>query len=63
MIHTTSMATGVDPGAQALSTIGAVSGAAPKSAQFAPYGTGEIWRVPPILWIMIVAPSGFRKTV
>jgi hypothetical protein len=62
MIFVTSMATGADPGAQALATIAAVSGAAPKNARFAPYGPDEIWRVPPIVWVMIVAPSGFRKT-
>jgi hypothetical protein len=62
MIFVTSMATGIDPGAQALATIAAVSGAAPKDATFAPYGLDEIWRVPPIVWVMIVAPSGFRKT-
>jgi hypothetical protein len=62
MVFTTAQAIGVDPAAQALATLAAISGAAPKSSKFAPYGTDEIWRVPPILWTMIVAPSGFRKT-
>jgi hypothetical protein len=62
MVFTTAMATGVDPAAQALATLAAISGAAPKSSKLAPYGTDEIWRVPRILWFMINAPSGFRKT-
>jgi hypothetical protein len=62
MVFVTSEATGCDPSAQALATLAAVSGAAPKSSKLAPYGANEIWRAPPGLWIMIVAPSGFRKT-
>ena len=62
MISLTSEATGVDPGAQALTALAAVSGAAPKNSRLAPYGADEIWRVPPLLWFMIIAPSGFRKT-
>ena len=62
MISVTSEATGVDPGAQALTALAAVSGAAPKNSRLAPYGADEIWRVPPLLWFMIIAPSGFRKT-
>ena len=62
MVFETAMAAGADPGVQALATLAAVSGAAPKNAKLFPYGTSEPWWVPPIIWAMIVARSGFRKT-
>jgi hypothetical protein len=52
---------GLDFGAQALAYIAAASGAAPKNARFAPYRHSG-WSVPPIVWIMLIADSGQRKT-
>jgi hypothetical protein len=52
---------GLDFGAQALTFISAASGAAPKNARFRPY-THSDWSVPPIVWIMLIADSGQRKT-
>jgi hypothetical protein len=62
MVFELGMSTGVDPGAQGISTLCAVSGAAPKNARFFPYGSAERWSVPPIIWAMIIALSGQRKT-
>ena len=51
---------GVDFGAQAMACIAAASGAAPKDSTFAPYGVH--WIVRAIIWVMIVADSGQKKT-
>jgi hypothetical protein len=52
---------GVDFSAQAMIYIAAASGAAPKNARFAPYQK-SLWAVPPIVWMMLLAMSGQRKT-
>lgn len=52
---------GLDFPALAMSYIAAASGAAPKDARFSPF-QGDAWRVPPIVWLMLVAESGQRKT-
>jgi hypothetical protein len=52
---------GVDFNAQAMAYIAAASGAAPKNARFTPYQKGH-WDVPPIIWLMLLAMSGQRKT-
>jgi hypothetical protein len=52
---------GVDAGAQGMAMLTAASGAAPKNARLAPYA-GTNWLVPPIVWTMVVADSGQRKT-
>ena len=52
---------GLDFPALAMSYITAASGAAPKDARFYPFQDGA-WRVPPIIWLMLVAESGQRKT-
>jgi hypothetical protein len=62
MVFELADAGGVDPGAQAIATLCAISGAAPKNSRFYPYGTAERWSVPPIIWAMVVAISGQRKT-
>ena len=58
-----SLRDGVDYAAQSIAYICAASGAAPKNIQFAPYKSdGDGWSVPPIIWLMIIAESGQRKT-
>lgn len=52
---------GVDYGAQCLAYLAAASGAAPKDARFMPY-PHDGWSVPPIIWVMVIAESGQRKT-
>lgn len=52
---------GVDPGAQAMAYLAAGSGAAHKAARFFPYANSD-WGVPAILWVMLLALSGQRKT-
>jgi hypothetical protein len=52
---------GVDYGAQCLAYLAAGSGAAPKDARFMPYPHPG-WAVPPIIWVMVIAESGQRKT-
>jgi hypothetical protein len=56
-----SLRDGVDYGAQCFAHIVAASGAAPKDARFAPYPHAA-WSVPPIIWGMLIAESGQRKT-
>lgn len=62
MIFETAMSAGLDPGAQALATLCAISGAACKSTRLYPHGRSENWWVPPLIWGMVVAPVGYRKT-
>jgi hypothetical protein len=62
MVFELADAGGVDPGAQSIATLCAISGAAPKNDRFYPYGCAERWSVPPIIWAMVVAISGQRKT-
>jgi hypothetical protein len=64
MIHELAHTSGTDPGALGMAALAAVSGAAPKSFIFLPKGedTETGWKVRPILWVMIDAPSGQRKT-
>jgi hypothetical protein len=52
---------GVCPGALAMAHLAAVSGAAHKATRFKPYHNSE-WDVPPVVWIMLIAMSGQRKT-
>jgi hypothetical protein len=52
---------GVCPGALAMAYLAAVSGAAHKGSRFKPYQTSD-WCVPPIVWVMVIADSGQRKT-
>jgi hypothetical protein len=52
---------GYDPAALMLSFIGAGSAAADKRARFRPYHQTD-WEVPPIIWVVLVAQSGSRKT-
>jgi hypothetical protein len=56
-----SLRDGVDFAAQSIAYIAAASGAAPKNVRFAPY-KDDGWAVPPILWVMLIAESGQRKT-
>jgi hypothetical protein len=56
-----SLRDGVDFSAQAVAHIAAASGAAPKDARFAPYQRSG-WSVPPIIWVLLLAESGQRKT-
>jgi hypothetical protein len=53
---------GVDLGVLGTSVLGAASAGAPKNARFAPY-LGGGWKVPPIVWCMLVGESGLRKTL
>jgi hypothetical protein len=62
MVFERSMAAGLDPGAQGIAALCAISGAAPKNARFHPYGKDGDWAVPPIIWGMIVQLSGQRKS-
>jgi hypothetical protein len=55
-----SLRDGADYGALCSAYLAAASGAAPKDARFVPYGTR--WKVPPILWLLLVAESAWRKT-
>jgi hypothetical protein len=52
---------GLDLGALAMAYVIAVSGAANKQARFEPYQHPD-WSVPPIVYAMPIADSGFRKT-
>lgn len=55
------LADGVDMGAQAMAFIAAASGAADKQSRLDAYLNGR-FMVPPIIWAMVVADSGMRKT-
>jgi hypothetical protein len=61
MIFALALRDGVCPGALAMAYLAAVSGAANKSSRFHPYQNSD-WSVPPIIWTMIIADSGQRKT-
>jgi hypothetical protein len=52
---------GLDLGALGASMITAASGAADKRATLTPY-IGSNWRVLPVLWLMLIAEPGQRKT-
>jgi hypothetical protein len=62
MLYLLAESDGVDPGALGLAVLAAVSGAANKASKFWPYGTHLRFRVPPIVWCFVDAPSGQRKT-
>jgi hypothetical protein len=62
MLFAMSARDGVDVGAQGMTLLSAASGAAPKNARFLPYGEGSGWWVPPIIWVVVIAVSGQRKT-
>jgi hypothetical protein len=55
------VADGVDMGAQAMAFLAAASGAADKQSRLDVYLNGR-FMVPPILWVMILAESGMRKS-
>jgi hypothetical protein len=52
---------GVDPGALGAALMTAFSGAADKRSLLNPYA-GAHWSVPPILWLMLIAEPGLKKT-
>jgi hypothetical protein len=52
---------GLDLGALGATMLTAASGAADKRTSLVPYA-GSSWRVRPILWLMLVAETGQRKT-
>jgi hypothetical protein len=52
---------GLDLGASGSAMITAASGAADKRATLTPYA-GSQWTVPPVLWLMLIAEPGQRKT-
>jgi Protein of unknown function (DUF3987)/DnaB-like helicase N terminal domain len=62
MIAAIAELSGIDPGAAGIAALAAGSGAIPKNCSFRPYGSNHPWRVPPIVWAMLVARSGQRKT-
>jgi hypothetical protein len=62
MLFAMSARDGVDVGAQGMTLLSAASGAAPKNARFLPYSDGSAWWVPPIIWVLVIALSGQRKT-
>ena len=55
------IADGVDMGAQAMAFLAATSGAADKQSRLNVYPNGR-FMVPPVLWLMILAESGMRKS-
>ncbi len=57
-----SLRDGVDFGVLCMTVISAASAAAPKNGRFSPYMAGH-WKVPPIIWCMLVGESGLRKTL
>lgn len=56
-----SQSDGLDLGALGATMITAASGAADKRASLTPYADAQ-WAVPPVLWLMLIAEPGLRKT-
>jgi hypothetical protein len=54
---------GIDMGVIAMTVLAGVAAAAPKNARFIPYQGDELWRVPPIIWLMLIGESGMRKSL
>jgi hypothetical protein len=58
---------GLDPGLLCTAALAGVSAAAHKAIRFIPYQPGTkdeqgLWSVPPVIWVVPVADSGFRKS-
>jgi hypothetical protein len=53
---------GICPAMLSMAHLAAVSGATHKNSRFQPYSADPTWTVPPIIWVMVIADSGQRKT-
>jgi Protein of unknown function (DUF3987)/Primase C terminal 2 (PriCT-2) len=53
---------GTCPGMMSMAHLAAASGAASKASRFQPYRNDDTWSVPPIIWLLMIALSGQRKT-